>query len=81
MKECTASGQGDIKECVTACCTANLFKAAYTTSERCSFFLTKIADFGMARDLMDEAYYQSSGGKIPVKWTAPEVGKISFGDV
>ncbi|XP_065899211.1 uncharacterized protein [Dysidea avara] len=32
----------------------------------------KIADFGMARDLLDENYYITSGGKIPVKWTAPE---------
>ena len=28
----------------------------------------------MARDLMDNTYYTSSGGKIPVKSTAPEVG-------
>ena len=28
----------------------------------------------MARDLMDDTYYTSSGGTIPVKWTAPEVG-------
>ena len=27
----------------------------------------------MSRDLMDENYYVSHGGKIPVKWTAPEV--------
>ena len=27
----------------------------------------------MARDLMDDTYYKSRGGKIPVKWTAPEV--------
>ena len=33
----------------------------------------QLADFGMARDLMDENYYVSHGGKIPVKWTAPEV--------
>ena len=34
----------------------------------------QIADFGMARDLEDENYYISQGaGKIPVKWTAPEV--------
>ena len=26
----------------------------------------------MARDLEDDTYYRSSGGKIPVKWTAPE---------
>ena len=38
-------------------------------------FSQKIADFGMARDLMDDAYYKCSGRKIPVKWTAPEVGK------
>ena len=33
----------------------------------------QIADFGMSRDLIDENYYVTSGGKIPVKWTAPEV--------
>ena len=35
--------------------------------------LIKIADFGMARDMANENYYITSGGKIPVKWTAPEV--------
>ena len=35
--------------------------------------LPQIADFGMSRDLMDESYYVSHGGMIPVKWTAPEV--------
>jgi len=33
----------------------------------------QIADFGMSRDLLDQSYYTISGGKIPVKWTAPEV--------
>ena len=33
----------------------------------------QIADFGMSRDLIDENYYVTSGGKIPLKWTAPEV--------
>ena len=37
----------------------------------------QIADFGMSRDLADETYYISSGGKIPVKWTAPEVDALS----
>ena len=26
----------------------------------------------MSRDLAEEDYYVSQGGKIPVKWTAPE---------
>ena len=26
----------------------------------------------MSRDLANETYYVSRGGKIPVKWTAPE---------
>ena len=33
---------------------------------------SQIADFGLSRDLQDEEYYISSGGKVPVKWTAPE---------
>ncbi len=36
-------------------------------------YIRQVADFGMARDLMEDTYYTSSGGKIPVKWTAPEV--------
>ena len=31
----------------------------------------------MSRDLMDENYYISHGGKIPVKWTAPEVCRLN----
>lgn len=34
----------------------------------------QIADFGMSRDMVDTIYYITSGGKLPVKWTAPEVG-------
>jgi len=33
----------------------------------------QIADFGMARDVADDTYYIIKGGKIPVKWTPPEV--------
>ena len=40
----------------------------------CYILYTQIADFGMSRNLLDENYYITSGGKIPVKWTAPEVG-------
>ena len=40
--------------------------------------LLQIADFGMSRNLDDEAYYVCThGGKIPVKWTAPEVGGVA----
>ena len=31
----------------------------------------------MSRDLANESYYVSHGGKIPVKWTAPEVNSYS----
>ena len=37
----------------------------------------QISDFGMSRDVEDENYYVSSGGKVPVKWTAPEVHHYS----
>ena len=33
----------------------------------------QLSDFGMSRDVEDENYYVSKGGKVPVKWTAPEV--------
>lgn len=32
----------------------------------------------MARDLDVDNIYQSQGGKIPLKWTAPEVNKIKI---
>ena len=36
----------------------------------------QISDFGMSRGVEDENYLVSRGGKIPVKWTAPEVHMI-----
>ena len=45
--------------------------AALTHQSTITF--TQIGDFGLARDLGREELYQSTGGKIPVKWTAPEV--------
>lgn len=33
----------------------------------------QIADFGMSRDVVNSIYYITSGKRIPVKWTAPEV--------
>ncbi|XP_062502678.1 ephrin type-A receptor 4a-like [Corticium candelabrum] len=32
----------------------------------------KIADFGMARDVSDNNYYVAKGGKVPIRWCAPE---------
>ena len=34
--------------------------------------LLQIADFGMCRDLEEDYYYKRKGGRIPLKWTAPE---------
>ena len=45
----------------------------FATAVNHSFFHTQIADFGMARDVSDDNYYVTTGGKIPVKWTSPEV--------
>ena len=38
----------------------------------------QIGDFGMSRNLAKDIYYQSHGGKIPIRWTAPEVGHGGF---
>ena len=39
----------------------------------CSYFgQLQIADFGMSRYLEEESYYITKGGRIPLKWTAPE---------
>ena len=42
------------------------------TAGKKTVYSTQIADFGMSRALQDTDYYVSRGGKIPVKWTAPE---------
>jgi hypothetical protein len=35
----------------------------------------KIGDFGMARDVDDNNYYVTEGGKLPLRWCAPETWK------
>ena len=45
------------------------------------FHHTQIADFGMARDVSDNNYYVTTGGKIPLKWTSPEVAKLIIIDI
>ncbi|XP_062503048.1 uncharacterized protein LOC134180007 isoform X2 [Corticium candelabrum] len=32
----------------------------------------KVADFGMTRDVSDDNYYVTKGGKVPIRWCAPE---------
>ena len=44
-----------------------------TVKQIVDLYATQIADFGMSRDMYDSDYYLSHGGKIPIKWTAPEV--------
>ena len=39
--------------------------------------LFQISDFGMSHNLINEDYYVSRGGKVPVKWIAPEVSNVS----
>ena len=35
--------------------------------------IVKVADFGLARKLMEEDMYEAqTGAKFPIKWTAPE---------
>ena len=39
--------------------------------------LTKVADFGLARVIVDNEYSAHQGARFPVKWTSPEA--IQFG--
>ena len=41
-------------------------------SKKTAYLNNQIADFGLSQDLQNKDYYVSQGGKIPVKWTAPE---------
>jgi serine/threonine protein kinase len=36
-------------------------------------YVIKVADFGMSRVTDDQAMYESTSNKFPVKWSAPEV--------
>jgi ephrin-B len=35
-------------------------------------FVCKISDFGLSRNLDESTYYVTTGGKVPLRWTAPE---------
>lgn len=35
--------------------------------------VVKVADFGLARFVIDDEYTASEGTKFPIKWAAPEV--------
>ena len=37
-----------------------------------SIIILQIADFGMSRNVEKDTYYKTKGGRIPVRWTAPE---------
>ena len=40
-------------------------------------YLFQIADFGLSKKLAaDTEYYVTSGGLVPLKWTAPEVSVL-----
>ena len=78
VRECKVGRHGRtllLKVNVTSCC-PNCLGESGTADLAHNVVLSlfyQIGDFGMARDLMEETYYHSKGGKIPVKWTAPEV--------
>ncbi len=40
-----------------------------------SNLVCKISDFGLSRNLENDQYYQSEGGMVPIRWTAPEAYK------
>lgn len=42
--------------------------------------VVKVADFGMARFLLDNVYEPSAGTKFPVRWAAPEVFQSIYTD-
>ena len=60
------SDEGICKVCVVQC-----VHACICTSMLIIYYF-QIADFGLSRNLQNEEYYRSHGGKVPVKWTAPE---------
>ena len=39
--------------------------------------IVKVADFGLARYVIDDQYTSNGGAKFPIKWSPPEVRKGS----
>ena len=48
-------------------------KSCYTQAHSYTPAVIQISDFGMSRNMTEDYYVSKAGGKIPVKWTAPEV--------
>ena len=38
-----------------------------------AFFFLQVADFGLARYVIDDQYTSNGGAKFPIKWSPPEV--------
>ena len=54
-----------------------IINIVYKTFSLCCFplnqtFSSKIADFGLSKDISTDYYYKPKGGRVPVRWTAPE---------
>ena len=62
--------------CTCDNCYYNISSGYVPSYDHNHFIFIQIADFGLSRDLFEEDYYVSHGGKVPVKWTAPEA--LSF---
>ena len=52
--------------------TCKVIKTQFPCLAKPTPIILQISDFSMARNLIEDDYYVSHGGKIPVKWTAPE---------
>ena len=40
--------------------------------------IVKVADFGLARYVIDDQYTSNGGAKFPIKWSPPEVTEQRF---
>ena len=65
-------------KCKVGICAA-LVLTMVTFAHRCliaysfvSLIALQLADFDMSHDMDEDYYYKPKGGRIPVKWTAPE---------
>ena len=38
--------------------------------------IVKVADFGLARYVIDDQYTSNGGAKFPIKWSPPEVNNV-----
>jgi Protein tyrosine and serine/threonine kinase len=56
-------------------CSKNFYTRIRGLVKKPFFVLVQVADFGLARYVIDDQYTSNGGAKFPIKWSPPEVSR------